>query len=307
MNARAQTDPDLDPWLTLQSMMQDQGRPVLCKHPEILAPLVKRGCVIEPAGVDLYRLIEVGLPAWEDYLTARIRRGSPRPIIKVYQQTASTQELAKAFGDRCGLAVTNHQTAGRGRLNRRWRSEAGSAVLMSLAWPKQDDVQTHDRLSMRVGLAVAKAAETLLPRQPIRIKWPNDITIGGEKLAGILIEQADRTAIIGVGMNVHPPPPDDQQPFRATSLASQGGRQHRLYALQTLVDHLLVELDQPMPPSAPDAWRARSELGQTQTFENQGERITGEVLDLDPDAGLIVRRDSGEIVVLPAATTTVLI
>jgi len=121
------------------------------------------------------------------------------------------------------MLVAIHQTAGRGRLGRRWHATPGSSLTFSLALPLHRE--DWSGLSLAVGLAVAEALDPLGHR--IGLKWPNDLILsdapdgtgdaGGEtparagrKLGGILIESvpvgAQRAAVIGIGINVLPQP-----------------------------------------------------------------------------------------------------
>jgi len=117
------------------------------------------------------------------------------------------------------MLVAIHQTAGRGRLGRRWHATPGSSLTFSLALPLLRD--DWSGLSLAVGLAVAEALD---PRgHRIGLKWPNDLILSdapgtaddagpdappraGRKLGGILIESvpvgAQRAAVIGIGINV---------------------------------------------------------------------------------------------------------
>ena len=121
------------------------------------------------------------------------------------------------------MLVAIHQTAGRGRLGRRWHATPGSSLTFSLALPLLRD--DWSGLSLAVGLAVAEALD---PRgHRIGLKWPNDLILSdapgtaddagpdappraGRKLGGILIESvpvgAQRAAVIGIGINVLPQP-----------------------------------------------------------------------------------------------------
>lgn len=246
------------------------------------------------------------LSQWKDALEASLPRIGHEPIaVRVFQETASTQDVAKTFAPRRALVVTDQQTAGRGRLGRSWVSAPGSCVLMSLCWPI-DVGATHDRVSMLSGIAVARAVETLMPGITARLKWPNDVMINGRKLAGILIEAINGAFVIGIGLNVTPQSvADPDLKDIATCLAEHGSPPDRL----RVIEQIIIEVDQSFHtsnhPLMLDEWRGHAALGQMQTFTHNGQRITGEVLDLDPDHGLIVRRDTGEITTLPAATTSV--
>ena len=116
------------------------------------------------------------------------------------------------------MLVAINQTAGRGRLGRRWHATPGSSLTFSLALPLQRD--DWSGLSLAVGLAVAEALEPEGGR--VGLKWPNDLILcdpddapgdnkprsAGRKLGGILIESvpvgAQRAAVIGIGINVLP-------------------------------------------------------------------------------------------------------
>lgn len=113
------------------------------------------------------------------------------------------------------LFTTDHQTEGRGQRNRRWSSEAGRDVCMSLAMPVQPDWRPST-LNMCVSLAVRDALTQHRPPSQsngaVMVKWPNDILVwhGGEhrKAAGILVENVWRgsqwaVAVIGIGVNVN--------------------------------------------------------------------------------------------------------
>ena len=114
------------------------------------------------------------------------------------------------------MLVAIHQTAGRGRLGRRWHSAPGSSLTFSLALPLHRE--DWSGLSLAVGLAVAEALEP--DGRRLGLKWPNDLVLAdagetslGRKLGGILIESvtvgAQRAAVVGIGINVLPQPSAD--------------------------------------------------------------------------------------------------
>ena len=128
-----------------------------------------------------------------------------------------------AFGRRAAdiqpcLLVAEHQTAGRGRLGRTWKSVPGASLTFSLALPMR--MANWSGLSLAVGVAIADALEPdPVPGAPrISLKWPNDLWLMhapgvGVKFGGILIETvaagAQRLAVIGIGLNVLPLEPTD--------------------------------------------------------------------------------------------------
>lgn len=101
------------------------------------------------------------------------------------------------------LRAALEQTAGRGRLGRRWSAPPGSALLFSLAVPLSSSAAPA--ASLVAGLTVAEALHDTGVR--VQVKWPNDLLLGPGKLAGILVELATaadgaRTLVVGVGINL---------------------------------------------------------------------------------------------------------
>lgn len=124
------------------------------------------------------------------------------------------------------VIVADRQSAGRGRRGRQWLSSPESSLTFSLLWRFPGNAAQLSGLSLAVGLALAKALESI-GAAGIRLKWPNDVLwqAGDEfaKLAGILIELAsDRRgtqAIIGIGLNLAAPPGDLPQAVAGLSQA----------------------------------------------------------------------------------------
>ena len=109
------------------------------------------------------------------------------------------------------MAVADHQTAGRGRLDRRWESPRGANLLASvLLRPACDGADVH-LCTAAVALAAADACREVAGVEPV-LKWPNDLLVGGSKLAGVLAEaEFDRgslaAVVVGIGINVAWPGP----------------------------------------------------------------------------------------------------
>lgn len=128
-----------------------------------------------------------------------------------YHQVPSTMDVAMALGAAGAphgtLVEAGEQTAGRGRHGRRWDAPAGSAFLGSwlLRAPARMDLAA---LSPAVAAAVVRTIEALAPEAPVAYKWPNDVLIGGRKVAGILLAARATTTgaliVAGTGINVLP-------------------------------------------------------------------------------------------------------
>ncbi len=106
------------------------------------------------------------------------------------------------------VLVAEHQTAGRGRLDRRWEQEPGSSLLVSFLVrpPASSDSPAHPLLPLAVGLS-ALGAVRAHGGASAGLKWPNDVLVGEKKLGGILVEAFhdgpdSKGAVAGLGLNL---------------------------------------------------------------------------------------------------------
>jgi BirA family biotin operon repressor/biotin-[acetyl-CoA-carboxylase] ligase len=109
------------------------------------------------------------------------------------------------------VAVAEHQTAGRGRLDRTWESPAGASLLFSVLLRPQLEAAELHLCTAAVALAAAEACRIVAQVDPV-LKWPNDLLVGESKLAGVLAEaefEAGKISavIVGIGLNVGWPGP----------------------------------------------------------------------------------------------------
>ena len=93
------------------------------------------------------------------------------------------------------VVVADHQTEGRGRLERRWEAAAGTALLVSFV------LRPDPLLSLAAGVAAAEACGP-----SVRLKWPNDLLLEDRKVGGILVEATGRKAVCGIGINLSSAP-----------------------------------------------------------------------------------------------------
>jgi BirA family biotin operon repressor/biotin-[acetyl-CoA-carboxylase] ligase len=129
----------------------------------------------------------------------------------LYERTSvSTQRLLPADAPEGAVAVCDEQTAGRGRRGRSWLAPAGTAILCSVALRPPAGARLCE-LSLVAGAAVAETVDraTGLPSQ---VKWPNDVLLGGRKVAGILAESTGGLVVLGIGLNVDQDEPDLPEP-----------------------------------------------------------------------------------------------
>lgn len=172
-----------------------------------------------------------------------------RPYLYV-ASCESTQRLVADDAPEGAVAATDEQTAGRGRLGRDWVAPAGSSVLASIVLEPGVPTEQLAELSLVAGRACAAALAELAEVVP-EVKWPNDVLIGGRKVAGILAEAREGRVVLGIGINVLQT--EEELPARAqhpaTSLLVETGRRvPRAELLAAVLDHLEREHD---------AWVAR--------------------------------------------------
>ena len=126
------------------------------------------------------------------------------------KETDSTNEwckrMSKENAEHGTLAVAEFQSAGKGRLGRKWMAPEGSSVMMSILLKPEFEPQYASMLTLVMGLSVAQAVCEL--GVEVSIKWPNDVVVSHKKICGILTEMGVqdgkiREVVIGVGLNVN--------------------------------------------------------------------------------------------------------
>jgi len=207
--------------------------------------------------------------------------GTPRVHHRVTDSTNErAKELALVGAPHGTLVTADEQSAGRGRQGRRWSAPPGSAVLMSLLVR-----EPQEALPLAAAVAVCEALEPL----ETAIKWPNDVWVAREKLAGILAEgrPQDGWAVLGIGLNVSSHPDD----LPATSLRAHGVERSRDELLDALLSRLSHWIEAPTR-AVLRAWRARDALrGETVSWAEG----RGVAAGIDASGALLVDTDAGRV------------
>ncbi|WP_025323963.1 biotin--[acetyl-CoA-carboxylase] ligase [Deferrisoma camini] len=159
---------------------------------------------------------------------ATARLGRPvRYLARTGSTNAEADRWAEEGAPEGALVVAEHQDRGRGRRGRSWADLPGRSLLFSLILRPPLPAAAVPPLTYVASAALAEALAAWAPRQSIEIKWPNDVLLGGRKVAGILLEmraeaQAARHVVLGVGVNVGGAPDDLPEEVRAlaTTLAA---------------------------------------------------------------------------------------
>lgn len=186
----------------------------------------------------------------------------------------------------------DHQSAGRGRLDRRWEAPAGANLLVSVLF-RRHDMSAHS-LVRSVAVAARRAVARVTAVDP-GLKWPNDLVVDDVKLGGILaqvVPDGSGAIVVGLGLNV------GWAPEGATSLA---GRSAATPAPRELLLVLLDELERCTGISAAELdaeYRASLvTLGRrVKVSLPDGAEIVGRAVDVDIDGRLAVETDNGTLV-----------
>jgi BirA family biotin operon repressor/biotin-[acetyl-CoA-carboxylase] ligase len=188
-----------------------------------------------------------------------------KPLIRRLESVTSTQDVARELPIG-SIVIADHQTAGRGRLDRRWEAPAGTALLVSFV------LELNPVLSLAAGVAAAEACGP-----SVRLKWPNDLLLDGRKLGGILVEATPHKAMCGVGINL--------------TWAPEGGAMlstERSTLLERLIERLGTWTAAPRE-SVLDRWRELSDsLGRRVRVQLAGESREGVAQDIGHGGELII-------------------
>jgi BirA family biotin operon repressor/biotin-[acetyl-CoA-carboxylase] ligase len=210
--------------------------------------------------------------------------------------------------DHGSVVITEYQSRGRGRLGRQWVAPRYSSLLLSVAlrWlPGSPPAQA----TMLCALAAADAIAAQRDLQP-SIKWPNDLLLGGGKVSGILCRTQrkgdDLFVIAGIGINANFDPRDvSRSAHGATSLRQELGE---AVSREQLASHLFEQLDlwyrvlTDDPTALFAAWSRRvSTVGASVTVEDAAGQWQGTAVRVDPDGGLVIITDGGEVRTVYAA------
>jgi BirA family biotin operon repressor/biotin-[acetyl-CoA-carboxylase] ligase len=213
---------------------------------------------------------------------ARIRAAFPGRPIEYYAAVDSTMHAA-AGREPGTVVLAGEQTAGQGRHGHSWDSAAGGGIYCSIV------LRPAPVLTLALGLATADAI-TRATGLACDLRWPNDVMLGGKKVAGILVTLAGSNAIAGIGINVNRPsfPPE---------LAS-GAASLQLESREDLIVALLASVDSFLEHDRETILRLFTHAssyaaGRRVTVNQPDGVISGITAGLDPAGYLIVRKDDG--------------
>jgi BirA family biotin operon repressor/biotin-[acetyl-CoA-carboxylase] ligase len=224
-----------------------------------------------------------------------------------YRSVESTQAearrlIAEGRGEGA-LVVAVSQTAGRGRFARVWQSPPGNLYVSVILRPPVP-LTEWPQIMMLASLALVETLDDIGIAEAA-IKWPNDILVGGRKVAGLLSEIERMHLILGIGVNVNAPVPSDLP--SATSLRVAIGHEVELEALlQALVARLDNYYGQLLSGRRfTTDWAARMDTLGRQVQVLAGNAVVAGIVDsVDPDGALRVRQSDGTIAIFHGGEVT---
>lgn len=259
-----------------------------------------------------YRLVSSPDALHADDLLAHLG-DSPRIIgrdIQVFKETTSTNDIVEKLardGVREGVVVfAESQTRGRGRLGRKWISPANKGLWFSILLRPRLHPQESTQLTIASAVALRRAIISATGLRP-EIKWPNDLLIGGKKVAGILTElsaEVDRVhhIILGIGVDVNVAASELPAAIRpiATSLKIETGldisRVELAASILRELDHDYARLGMGKFSAVADEWEAGcATIGRNVSVRMGDRQINGRAESLDDDGALLVRTEHGHL------------
>ena len=229
--------------------------------------------------------------------------GFPRHHFTEVESTNQTaKELVKQGAHHGALVSADHQAAGRGRTGRKWYDQQGKNLLLTYIVKPGRSQEQCSLLPLLVSLATADMMERATQTIP-RLKWPNDIFLGGKKIGGVLLEglfsQDEFWIVCGVGLNVNQDTFEDRYRTAPTSLKLQTGRE---YDREHLIEHLNDSLSRWFEVwrrgedhKIVEQWKKRTFLlGEFVYLEIGNARLKVKVVDIDDSGALVILTHKGE-------------
>ena len=269
--------------------------------------LIDNGLPIEAVSGKGYSLASGVVLLDEADIRAGLSKGAMVDRIDVLQSVASTNSYLLSQSIQTGRAnvcVAESQTSGRGRRGNDWQSAPYRNVMMSLSWGFESWPTTITGLGLAVALSVTECLNKEFGLD-VAIKWPNDLMVGSDKLAGVLIDVAGESSgacnvVIGLGLNVHQPDWSNAQGSAyswqdLTGLGVAVSRNELIAMLTDALTGMLSEFAQSGFAPMAQRWNALSSYaGKVIKVGNEDSFVVGQMLGVDSSGALIVRDELGE-------------
>ncbi|MFJ5965102.1 biotin--[acetyl-CoA-carboxylase] ligase [Bacillus sp. NPDC093026] len=281
------------------------SRTAVWKHIEDLR---KEGYELEAVRRKGYRLLRKPDKISEDEILFGLETETFGRHIYFQEEVTSTQliahDLVNEGAPHGTLVVSDHQTKGKGRLQRNWHSPNGTGIWMSLIVRPDIPLHRAPQMTLLASVVITEAIEALTGLTP-SIKWPNDILLNGKKVVGILTElraEADQVhaVIIGPGINVNQTASDFPEELKdvATSVRMELGEkvdraaliQKIMYIFEKRYDDYMTHGFAPIK----HLWEAYTiTLGERIIARTVNGQFTGKALGINDEGVLLLETAEG--------------
>lgn len=275
------------------------------------------GYAIEAVPNRGYRLARENDAVSESLIRKYLGGDGERFTLEVQNQITSTNTVLKAKAMECPewyAIVAGEQTAGRGRIGRKFYSPAGTGVYLSILLKPDLPASQSVRITTAAAVAACRAIEECTSEKPA-IKWVNDVFIRERKVCGILTEGAINLetggmdwAVCGIGLNVYEPEggfPEDIASIAGAICPERKGEMRSQLAAAFL-RHFARLYDSLKTPDFAEEYRSRCFLlGRPILVMKPEGAIPATALDVDDDCGLVVRYEDGRVETLSSGEVSV--
>lgn len=198
------------------------------------------------------------------------------------------------------------QDEGRGRQGRSWNAPEGNFSGSTLVQARPGDPATPT-LSLACGLALIEALDSVAPGAPLLLKWPNDLMLGGAKLAGILLERSADRIVAGFGVNLAAAPSIEGRSTAALAPHATITPQAFAPLLAASMARMMNLWRNAAPDAFAQAWMARAHpSGTPLTVHDRPDHfVSGRFEGLDQDGALRLRLNDGRVETVRAGDVSV--
>ncbi len=232
------------------------------------------------------------------------------------KETASTNTFLMSQSDDGAphgtVAVSESQSAGRGRLDHQWFSPPAKNLTFSIALCPDRPPHVAAQLPLVAAVALFRAIRSLFPNIACGVKWPNDILVSRRKLAGILCEMnADmdriRRVVVGMGININMKQSDFPSPLRSTATSFEietGATVRRVPLLAAILNQMeqcyAAWLDGELAALLPELEDASILTGRAVTIQLPSGARSGTVVRIEADGTLRIKEPNGSEEAIPS-------
>lgn len=242
-----------------------------------------------------------------DKITERLNDSLPTCEIKLYDTVTSTNTLAKQLAEQGAkegtVIIADSQTAGKGRLGRKFSSPSGTGLYISIILRPKFSAEQALSITTAAAVATANAIETVTDKKAM-IKWVNDIYVDGCKVCGILTEGSTdfktgklNYAVLGIGVNVSTPNggfPEEIKEIAGALYKTDAPGNTRNSLAAEILNNFFAYYEHLTERTFLSEYKARSLLnGVKITFALGDEKYAGIVEGIDDECALVVRLSNG--------------